>query len=319
MKEIAVVVPTIRPETISTFLDAWRELFNKHNVEFVLVDDTGKKPQVIHNGKKELQSDLVSNKCAGVRQLGFLYVAKLLPEVKYIFTTDDDCFPVGDPIQDHIDQLNRRVPISWISTATDIYLRGFPYGVREEAPVMLSHGVWDTVPDYDAPTQLLTPKDFKPTYYKGVIPKGIFAPICGMNIAFRREALPYIYFAPVGQYKGAERFDDIWMGLEVIKDFAKHNWGIVTGYARVNHLRASNVFTSLAKEVVGIAKNEVYWKGEYDEWYKDFIKKRKKWWEEVSYNIGRKEYQAIGFNFIPPLSKLKSLYGIPVIKCKKNV
>jgi hypothetical protein len=100
-----------------------------------------------------------------------------------------------------------------------------------------------------------------------------------MNIAFKREALPYIYFAPVGQYKGAERFDDIWMGLEVIKDFAKLNWAIVTGYAKVNHLRASNVFTSLEKEAVGIRKNEEYWKGEYDDWYLDFIEKRKKFYE----------------------------------------
>ncbi|MCK9370952.1 hypothetical protein M0R04_13660 [Candidatus Dojkabacteria bacterium] len=300
--KIAIVVPTIRmKESMPAFKEAWKSLFDKHQVELIVIDDTGDTPQVIHNGeKKDLQSDLVSNKCAGVRQLGFLYVAKHLPDVEYIFTTDDDCFPIGDPIQDHIDQLNRKVPISWISTAINAFMRGFPYGVREEAPVMLSHGVWENTPDWDAPTQLLMPKDFKPEYYKGIIPKGIFAPICGMNVMFRREALPYIYFAPVGQYKGAERFDDIWMGLEVIKEFAKLNWAIVSGYARVNHLRASNVFTSLAKEAVGIRKNEEYWKLNYDEcrcshasdeacddfchneqWYTDFVNKRTQWYKLV--------------------------------------
>ena len=88
-----------------------------------------------------------------------------------------------------------------------------------------------------------------------------------------------MYFAPVGQYKGAERFDDIFLGLEVVKDFAKLNWGIVSGYASVNHDRASNVFTSLEKEAVGIRKNEEYWKGELDDWYKDFIIKKAKWYE----------------------------------------
>lgn len=280
MSKIAVVVPTIRiVESMPHFLTEWGDLFTKHKVDLIIVDDTGDKPQVILNGeKKEIESDLVSNKCAGVRQLGFLYIAKYLPEVEYIITLDDDESPIGDPIQDHINQLNRKVPISWISTSTDVYTRGFPYSVREEAPVMISHGVWEGVPDYDAPTQLLMDKNFKPTYYKGVIPKGIFAPLCGMNFAFRREALPYIYFAPVGQYKGAERFDDIWMGLEVIKDFAKLGWGITTGYARVMHNRASNVFTSLEKEAVGIKMNEVYWKGEYDEWYKEFVNKREKWY-----------------------------------------
>jgi reversibly glycosylated polypeptide/UDP-arabinopyranose mutase len=282
IKTVAVVLPTIRKESIPAFLDAWQPLF-KGRVEFIVVDDTGDAPQVIHNGeKKELQSELVGNKCAGVRQLGFLYIAQNLPDIEYIFTTDDDCFPIGDPIQDHIDQLNRKVPISWLSTSTDMYMRGFPYRVREEAPVMLSHGVWDGVPDYDAPTQLLTPKDFKPTYYKGVVPKGVFFPCCGMNLAFRREALPYIYFAPVGQFKGCERADDIWGLLPTITDFAKLNWGIVTGYARVQHLRASNVFTSMEKEAVGIRHNEEFWKDldgyKGDPWFDEFREKRERWY-----------------------------------------
>ena len=283
MSKIACVVPTIRSETIQVFLDAWKELFDKHNIELVLIDDTGDIPQVIHNGeKKELQSELVSNKCAGVRQLGFLYVAKHLPDVEYIFTTDDDCFPIGDPIQDHIDQLNRRVPISWLSTATDAYMRGFPYKVRTEALCMLSHGVWEGSYDWDAPSQLLK-GDSKVEFYKGVIPKGIYAPICGMNLAFRREALPYIYFAPVGTFKGAERWDDIFMGVMAIKKFAELNWGIVSGYAKVQHLRASNPFTSLAKECVGILHGEEFYKDpdnyKGDPWFDEFREKTAKWFD----------------------------------------
>lgn len=280
MSKICCVVPTIRPESIPAFLEAWQLLFDKHNVVFVLVLD-GENPSVKCDGFNEwfLDSDLVSNFCAGVRQAGFLFIHKYLPDVEYIFTTDDDCFPIGDPIEAHLAALRYKLPISWLSTSTNQFMRGFPYGVREEAPILLSHGVWENTPDYDAPTQLLTPKWDVPVYYKGVIPKGIFFPFCGMNYMFRREALPYIYHAPVGQYKGAERFDDIWAGLEIVRDFAKLNWGIVSGYAKVNHLRASNVFTSLEKEAVGIKMNEVYWKGEYDEWYKDFIIKRKAWFE----------------------------------------
>ena len=276
MNKIAVVVPSHKPELTESFLKEWSELFNKHKVEFILVVD-GDTPYIQHNNERiDISSDLVSNHCAGVRQLGFIYIAKHLHDIDVIITLDTDVSPIGDTIQDHLDALNQRVPISWLSTASD-YMRGFPYGVREEAPVMLSHGVWEGNYDWDAPSQLL--KKNKVDFYKGVIPKGIFTPICGMNIAFKRESLPYIYFAPVGQYKGAERFDDIWMGLEVIKDFAKLNWAIVTGYAKVNHLRASNVFTSLEKEAVGIRKNEEYWKGEYDDWYLDFIEKRKKFYE----------------------------------------
>jgi reversibly glycosylated polypeptide/UDP-arabinopyranose mutase len=203
VKNIAIVVPTIRPEIIGNFLKEWKSLFDKHNVEFILVVD-GEDQHIIHDGeRKDLKSDLVSKFCAGSRQLGFLYITNNLPAVEYIFTTDDDCAPIGDPIQDHIDALNRKVPISWFSTASD-FMRGFPYQVREEAQVYLSHGVWEGNYDWDAPSQLLK-KDVKVDFYKGAIPKGIFFPMCGMNLGFRREALPYIYFAPVGQFKGAER------------------------------------------------------------------------------------------------------------------
>lgn len=274
-RTVAVVVPTIRPETIPNFLYSWQPLFDKHNVEFILVID-GDKPCINHNGQISwMPLDGISNYCAGIRQLGFKYISQRMPSIKYIITLDDDEVPIGDPIQDHINALNMKVPISWISTASD-YMRGFPYGVREEAQVMLSHGVWKGNYDWDAPSQLLK-KDTKVEFYKGIIPKGIFFPMCGMNLAFRREALPYIFFAPVGQYKGAERFDDIWAGLEIVKDFARLNWGIVSGYAEVFHTRASNVFASLEKEAVGIRKNEEYWKEEYDEWYEQFIEKRKQW------------------------------------------
>jgi len=298
MSNIAVVVPTIRKDAMPTFMKAWQPVFDKHNVEFILVID-GENQRLIHTPasvhaevilenvektKEELDpTDLVSKFCAGCRQLGFLYIAKHLPAVEYIFTTDDDCFPIGDPIQDHIDQLKRKVPISWLSTSTNAYMRGFPYGVRDEAPVMLSHGVWESVPDYDAPTQLLISKEFKPDYYRGILPKGIYAPICGMNVMFRREALPYIYFAPVGQFKGAERWDDIFMGVMVIKKFAELNWGIVSGFARVNHLRASNVFTSLAKEAVGILHGEEFYKDPENykghPWFDEFRGKTKAWFE----------------------------------------
>lgn len=285
IKTIAIVVPSHKQELTDSFLKAWQPLFDKHNVEFILVDDSGEVPHIVHKDAQaiypNLSLDLISNHCAGVRQLGFQYIAQYLPDIEYIVTLDTDVTPIGDPIQDHIDALSIRVPISWISTASD-YMRGFPYGVRTEAPVMMSHGVWEGNYDWDAPSQLLK-GDKKVDFYKGPIPKGIFTPICGMNLAWRREALPYVYFAPVGKFAGAERFDDIWMGLEVIRDFAELNWAIVTGYAKVNHLRASNVFNSLEHEAVGIRMNEGYWKqelGGLDGWYmQEFISRRRSWFE----------------------------------------
>ena len=275
MGKIACTIPTIRPEMMQDFFKAWNELFVKHNVEIIVIVD-GEDQHILHNGeRKDLQDDLVQKFYAGCCNLGYLYIAKNLPDVQYIINLNDDEIPVGDPIQDHINQLCSTVSMGGVNTCLALYPRGYPYENRE-APVMLSHGVWEGVPDLDAPTQLVNPKA-QTDFYEGKIPKGSYFPFCGMNYAFRREALPYIYHAPVADYKGAERFDDIWAGFPIVEDFAKLNWGIVTGYSKVYHTRASNVWNNLEKEYIGLAKNEQYWKGNYDEWYLSFLDKRNKW------------------------------------------
>ena len=177
MSNIAIVIPTIRD--MRPFMEAWRPLFDKHNVELLVVYD-GDVPKVRNETVNTLMGkykDCIVNFNAGVRNLGFAYVAKYLPDVEYIITLDDDEVPIGDPIQDHIDALNKRVPVSWMSTAVDEYMRGFPYGIREEAEVVLSHGVWEGVADWDAATQLVKGSHREVEFYKGPIPKGIYYPM----------------------------------------------------------------------------------------------------------------------------------------------
>ena len=274
---IGVVVPTIREESYDEFLKAWEPLFTKYKVELITIWDT--KPLLVHNNNTfDVQaimgedSDLIYNKSDVVRNLGFAYIAKYLPKVEYIVTLDDDTKPVGDTMADHIRALNMRVPVSWMNTYTQ-YMRGFPYNIRLEAPVMLSHGVWDGVRDWDAPTQLVLGN--RPTEaYKGVIPKGVMYPMCGMNIAFKREMLPYMYYAPMGPRVGLDRFGDIWLGIESKKILDDKGWAVVSGYAKVLHDRASNVWKNLQKESVGLEMNENYGQGEY---FKLYERQRKRW------------------------------------------
>lgn len=274
---IAVVVPSVRPEQYEFFIDAWEELFEKHDVLLVTVWD-GDNPYVKTNDGVECHNfdfiheeikDLIFNKNDGVRNIGFAYIARFHPDVEYIITLDDDVYPIGDPIQNHIDALNQRVPVSWFSHASE-YLRGFPYGIREEAEVVLSHGVWQGVKDWDAPTQLVkgdVERDL--TFYKGAIPKGVNYTMCGMNIAFKRKMLPYMYFAPMGHRVGLDRFADIWLGIESKKIIDNNGWAVVTGYAEVYHSRASNVWKNLQKEAKGLEMNESYGEGTYFEMYKE--------------------------------------------------
>src|SRR5665213_2523194 len=265
MQNIALVIPTIRPESYDIFVTDWAKLFLKHSVLTVVVFD-GKNPDVTtgtdSKSAKEVMgkyATCLTNFNAGIRNLGFAYVAKYLPEVEYIITLDDDEKPIGDPIQDHIDALNMRVPISWMSTASE-YMRGFPYAVRDEAEVVLSHGVWEGVADWDAATQLVKGSYRPVEFYKGPIPKGIYFPMCAMNIAFKPCVLPYIFQAPWAL--GVNRFDDIWAGITTKRAADENGWAIVSGFARVRHDRASNTFTNLINEAPGLPLNETYWQGD---------------------------------------------------------
>lgn len=286
---IAVVVPTCRPEQWKRFLGAWEGLFSRHSVRVYKVDDGDDPvcqemrfypqstafmagPPLRLSDAPTSWKDLIHNKNDGVRNFGFLravsdvWTESQKPSV--IITLDDDVLPHDaseDPIRDHLLALYtrldtyapRKVPISWFSTASE-YMRGFPYGVREEAEVWVSHGVWGGVHDYDGPTQLVN--GVKPaTFYKGPIPKGCHTPVCGMNLAFRVEALPYVYFSPMGKALGVQRFADIWMGLRLKQALDHLDKAMVSGYSTVLHERASNVFNNLEQEAKGIKWNEKMW------------------------------------------------------------
>jgi len=278
---ISVVVPTIREDSYSRFYEAWKDLFRKHDVNLIVVHDgdiptIGGTPASFYMGE---DYDLLYNKNDGVRNAGFYYIAKTLPETEYIITLDDDVLPIGDPIQDHINALNMRVSTSWISTASE-YTRGFPYGVRSEAEVVLSHGVWEGVADWDAPTQLINGN--KPVeFYKGAIPVGTYYPMCGMNIAFKRKMLPYMYYAPMGYKVGMDRFADIWLGIVSKRVIDENEWAVVTGYSKVLHERASNVWKNLQKEARGLELNEGFWQGEEDDPYFKLYKEQRERWRKT--------------------------------------
>lgn len=280
MSNIAVVLPTIRPESLARFMTAWQPLFDRHDAQVVIVSD-GKVPKVNRLSPKQLMgeyADAVVNFNGGVRNLGFAYVAKHLPEVEYILTLDDDTLPIGDPIADHVVALNQRVPVSWFSTASE-YMRGFPYKIRDEAEVVLSHGVWEGVADWDAPTQLVKGSHRPVTFPKCPIPKGIYFPMCIMNVAFKRKMLPYMYQAPPAPEMNIGRTDDIYCGVLAKRVIDEKGWAAVTGYARVHHERESNVYKNLNAEAKTIELMEGLWQGQEDHPYFKFYREKLDTWQ----------------------------------------
>jgi len=309
MSVIAIVVPTVRPEQMAAFRDAWAPLIERHNAVLITVWD-GDAPRMTMTHRVATKGEdlpvgsnlfpddfyrhvgsLVCRHTRAVCNLGFLLAARM-KNVEYILTLDDDVAPLPgtDPIQDHLDALNMRVSTSWMNTAMPgytqriqvgpgplatrqsvphhnhdelLYLRGVPYTVREESPVMVSHGVWVGVPDFDGQTQLALsakgPLPYELPYYRGPVPAGVYLPFCGMSVMVRREVLPYFYFAPMGPDSGfpeLSRFDDIWMGC-LLKDVCDDmRWAMYTGASTILHTRASDPHKNVAAERLGIEWNE---------------------------------------------------------------
>ena len=181
------------------------------------------------------------------------------------------------------------MPISWLSSSPDAYTRGFPYAVRNEAPVMVSHGVWYGNADWDAQTQIMNGNAPLSTFYRGPIPKGALFPFCGMNVMIKRDVLPLFYFAPMGPrvvFDGQiwDRFGDIWLGITLKRALDRRSWAMVSGEAAIEHTRASDASVNFTKEATGIMWNERFWEegGSIHPYFTLYAEQRRRWADWVA-------------------------------------
>lgn len=288
--KLAAIVPTTpnRYKIYAEFIGSWYNLFIKHDVSVIKIMD-GDNQRLIHNGReyssKDLlgdDSDLISSHDTACKNLGLYYILKNT-DYTHILILDDDVRPEKDPIRDHLEIIDSPTLLSWLPTMSPPP-RGTPYQARGEGIVKLSHGVWQGVPDWDAPSQLTMGQ--KPVYFpKVIIPKNVNFPMCGMHLMIKREAVPYLYFAP--PYKGSDgsfsRADDIFAGILLKREFDDLNYAVATGYATVTHERASNVFDNLVKEALFIKLNETFYKGDVSHpYYNEYLPKFDRWKSLVS-------------------------------------
>ena len=279
---ITVVVPTIRAHSIERFVDEWSPQLDGRRL--IVVEDNptktfrlprrrGLEHYAWNDIDRRLGNDswIIPRRSDCVRSFGYLLAAQRRCDV--IVTLDDDCYPEKGANSDHLEMmaqaLERTWPTDrWINTLDgDVHPRGFPYDIRERRiATVIHHGLWSQNPDLDARTQLA-----RPTYMtrpaRGIrrIPTGAFFPMCGMNLAFRPEWVPAMYFLLMGRgAKGKpwpyDRFGDIWAGI-FAKKVADHlGLAVSSGAPSVHHARASNPEVNLRKETPGYPINERLWK-----------------------------------------------------------
>lgn len=296
--KVAIVVPTIREDTIHKFLKEWEDEFFRNpifDVSLIIVEDNPKKKfqiaknePIAHYDWQDIDHDLGRNSWIIPRHTDCIrsygYWKAWLQKPEMIVTLDDDCYPLTHYYQEnnatsksflqtHWDRLHNGVTfdrVSWVSTVKNIRPRGLPYTkIRKETHttnVILNHGLWYNVPDFDARTQLGIKKTKGWVNFEidQVIPKNLYYPMCGMNLSWKPEATPGLYFLLMGENAdgeswGFDRFGDIWAGI-IFKKIADHlGYAITSGYPTVWHDRISDAFTNLKKEAPGIEINETFW------------------------------------------------------------
>lgn len=273
-----VVVPTVREDCMRRFLDAWEPEFAAPGVELVVVEDNPERSFALATGAdvshycwrdidERFGDDawIVPRRTDCVRSFGYHEAFWRKPDM--IVTLDDDCLPPESGPEGFLAAHWQRLQESgehdaWVPTTAGTTPRGVPYVHRARRHrCVINHGLWTNVIDYDAVTQLSQLRN--PTAVEFVdltVPRGAFYPMCGMNLAFRPEIAPAMYFLLMGRDWGIDRFGDIWAGL-FSKRICDHlGYAVRSGSPTVHHARASDVFANLRKEAPGMERNEQLWR-----------------------------------------------------------
>jgi Reversibly glycosylated polypeptide len=271
--EAAVIVPTVREESLAGFLDAWENEMAAATI--IVVEDAPERSFAIDRGnvlhfawcdiEQELGDDawVIPRGSGCIRSFGCLLAHRI--NVEMIVTLDDDTRPDPDHprfLDAHWARLQTAADPAWVSTLDAAHPRGMPYfTTSREAQVVLNHGLWTGVPDFDACTQLVASRvHISQAWSDRTIPRGSYFPMCSMNLAWRREFTPAMYFLLMGPEYPFDRFGDIWAGV-IAKRIADHlGFAVNSGSPAIRHERMSNVFVNLAKESRGMASNETVWR-----------------------------------------------------------
>jgi hypothetical protein len=271
--EAVVVVPTAREASLAGFLDAWQHELSDATV--VVVEDGPERTfavtgaNVQHFAWCDIDEQLgdaawiIPRGSGCVRSFGCWIAHQMHPDM--IVALDDDTRPdAANPgfLNSHWARLQSAVDPAWVSTLDAASPRGVPYFATDREPaVVLNHGLWSGVPDFDAATQLLASRvEISAQWSDQTIPRGRYFPMCSMNIAWRTEFTAAMYFLLMGPEYAFDRFGDIWGGV-LAKRVADHlGLAVNSGSPAIRHERASNVFSNLAKESRGLAVNETFWR-----------------------------------------------------------
>lgn len=304
-----IVIPTIRSEEVFTkFMDAWKQEFQGCHI--IVVEDRKKKildPLMSsYSGFtyeifdwKDIDKDLkekawiIPRQTDCVRSYGYYKAWQQNP--LFIVTLDDDVLPeryhkdIFNNKTTHIAQFYNNLFIkkypnhNFYNTMKGNHL---PRGTYiDSAGCDVSHGCWTNVPDFSAVEHSKNPYITvgKEAFNEGLVPKGAYVSLCGMNLAWKPFVTKHMYFGLQGGDYPIDRCGDIWCGYRLCKEGYK----IYTGGPYCQHNKASNLWTNMKKEAnaeemsLQIVDGEPFWS---EEAYGHTLEKAEKVWESLFEN-----------------------------------
>ncbi len=261
---IGVVCPSNRPDSLARWHREWQAEFNRPDVRVFTVLDEPETWAAIEADLGET-AWIIPRQTDCIRSYGFLQAWRAGADI--IISLDDDCYP-GEPgfLDRHAGNLSSRViDRRWLSTIQPYTPRGYPVTDSLEHLVGINHGLWSHIPDLDAESQLALTPPYRYDAGAWKIPPGTYYPMSGMNVAFRRELVPAMWFGLMGRHLttgepwGYDRYGDIWAGV-LSKRVCDHlGYAVRSGSPWVRHERASDPLVNREKERPGKAANEWFW------------------------------------------------------------
>ena len=271
--------------------DAYITELKQNKVNGIVMNQKDRDDFLKKNDLEELEN-LIPKRSHAETSFGLVYLW-MHKEYEYAFFIDDDTEPENDfdYFGDHIKNLNFTGEITEISSDKNwvnvlyqnyekrqLYPRGYPYSKKGEkvkrrktnvnkGDVWISQGLWTNVPDLDAVRILmdgdlngqsmtrLNISDFSENF---VVAKNNFLTICSMNLAIRREVIPFYYQFPMDDNPWRiGRFDDIWSGIIAKKVLDQIQKFIITGFPLCRHNKAvRSTFKDVNLEAPGYESNE---------------------------------------------------------------
>lgn len=283
-KKVLVVVPTIR--NLENCIQ-WTKTFYDLDIVFIVVQDGDQEnisipgefyktcSKVFHLRWEDIDKLLnekkwiISRKDSAIRSFGWLWASAKSIDFDYIFTFDDDTKPLSKQhLHLHIKNLESSCKNIMFNTIPHFHQNDKidPRGLLgNPKKVVISHGLWTNVPDFDGATQKKLDGIYRWSLppFNQEIPRGILYPMCGMNLCFSADVAPFMYFGlmgadPDGKSWGIGRWDDLFAGWLSKFWIDYKNLAVLSGSPFCRHERASQVDINIQKERLWFEETELH-------------------------------------------------------------